>query len=179
MTTTTDSKIRPIVWVMGLTPFVAIAAVGVYLLVPDRRPVAHHPVAATPASVEPPAPVAAQPVPSPTPLPVAALPSALAALPTAAPSGSADDRKDIDALLARPPGSEQWTLEQKNAYRAQLAHDLRGRERQLAWDVAAAHRSGDRATEQAKTETLAYVQRTREVLETQLPAPATDAGVAD
>ena len=182
MTTRTDSKIRPVVWVMGLPPFVAIAAVGAYLLVPDRRPAAQRPTTESPASLVR-APVATEsspPPPQPPPLPLpAALPSALAALSSAAPSGSADDRNDIDALLARPPGSEQWTVDQKNAYRAQLAHELRGRERQLQWDIAAAHRSGDKAEEQAKTETLAYVQRTREVLEAQLPALPTDAGAVD
>ncbi len=75
-------------------------------------------------------------------------------------------------------------MDQKNAYRAQLAQDLRRRERQLGWDIAAAHRSGDKATEQAKTETLAHVQQAREVLEAPLPAssgaaPPGDAGPAE
>ena len=64
------------------------------------------------------------------------------------------------------------------------SQDLRKRERQLEWDIAAAHRSRDKATEQAKIETLDYVRRRREVLEGPLPAPSsvpppTDAGLAD
>jgi hypothetical protein len=183
MVTRTDSKVRPIVWVMGLTPFVAVAAVGVYLLQPGQKPAALHPTAAIPGSAQPPAPVATEPAPPPQPLPVA-LPSALAALPSAAPSGSANERREIDALLVRPPGSEQWTVDQRTAYRAQLAQELQRRERKLGWDIAAAHRSRDKATEQAKTETLAYVQRMGAVLEAPLPAasgaaPPGDAGLAD
>jgi hypothetical protein len=80
----------------------------------------------------------------------------------------------------RPPGSEQWTLEQKNVYRAQLLQDLQGHERKLEREISIAHRSGDKATEQAKKETLAYVQRMDEVLEAPLsPAPPTDAGLAE
>ena len=185
MVTRTDSKVRPIVWLMGLTPFVAVAAVGVYLLQPGQKPAALRPTAAIPGSVQPPAPVATEPAPPPPPQPLrVALPSALAALPSAAPSGSADERREIDALLVRPPGSEQWTVDQRNAYRAELAQELRRRERKLGWDIAAAHRSRDKATEQAKTETLAYVQRMGEVLEAPLPpasgaAPPGDAGLAD
>ncbi len=182
MSTQTDGKIRPIVWLMGLTPMVVVAVVFVYLLSPGNRPAPLRPTAASAGSSEPPSPSATELAPPPPSVPVApplALPSVLAALPSAAPSGPADERRDIDALLVRPPGSEQWNVDQKNAYRAQLAHELRGRERQLEWDIAAAHRSRDKATEQAKTETLAYVQRTREVLEAQLPVLPTDAGLAD
>jgi uncharacterized protein YkwD len=179
MTTRTDGKIRPIVWLMGLAPFVVVAAVFAYLLLPDKKPMAQRPAAATAPPVEPLAPAALPQAPPPI-----ALPSAASALPSAAPSGTADERAEIDALLVRPPGSEQWTVDQKNAYRAQLSQDLRGRERKLEWDIAAAHRSRDRATEQAKTETLAHLRQVREVLEGPLPAPSgaalpADAGLAD
>ena len=181
---TTDGKIRPIVWLMGLTPFVVVAAAFAYLLLPDKKPAPQHPTVTAPASFEPAAPVAMDPAPPPQVLPVA-LPSAVAALPSAPPSSSPlDERREIDALLVRPPGSEQWTVDQRNAYRAELAQELRRRERKLGWDIAAAHRSRDKATEQAKTETLAYVQRMGEVLEAPLPpasgaAPPGDAGLAD
>ena len=170
MTANTDSKIRPVVWLMGLGPFVVVVAVGVYLLLPGKKP-APRPITAVQASVESPPRVATEPTPL-APPQSAALPSALAALPGAAPSGSADERGEIDALLVRPPGSEQWTLDQKNAHRAQLDQELRRRQRQLEWDIAAAHRSGDKATEHAKTETLAHVQQLREVLEAPIPAPS-------
>jgi hypothetical protein len=185
MSTTSDSKIRPIVWLMGLSPFVVVAAIFVVLLRPEKRPAKERPAATTvtPPSAEVPAPVAAPlapPTPAASPPPPVPFASALAALGGPAPSGSADERKEIDALMVRPPGSEQWTLEQKNVYRAQLLQDLQGRERKLEREISIAHRSGDKATEQAKKETLAYVQRMDEVLEAPLsPAPPTDAGLAD
>jgi hypothetical protein len=178
MSTRTDGKIRPIVWLLGLTPFVVMAAVGVYLLTPGKPQAVQHATAAPTDSVEPPTPVAvASALPS-AQLPIA-IASTLAALPSAAPAGSGDDRRDIDALLVRPPGSEQWTVEQKNAYRAQLSQDLRRRERDLQWEIAAAHRSGDKAKEQSKTETLDYVRRMREVLEAPLTAPSAAPPPAD
>lgn len=180
MPTRTDGRIRPIVWLLGLTPFVAIAAVGAYLLMPDTQGPARRPTASSPDPAEPRAPVASESAPPPAPLPVV-LPSAVAALPSAAPSGStsADERRAIDALMARPPGSDQWSDEQKNAYRAQLAHELRSRERNLEWEVAAARRSGDKAREQSETETLDYVRRLREVLETPVATPSGAASPAD
>ncbi len=178
----TDTKIRPIVWLMGLTPFVAVAAIFVYLLQPDKKPVALRPTALVAASPESQAPVVPAPLPSPTPSPLpqpVAIPSMVAALPSAAPSGSADERAEIDALLARPPGSEQWTVDQKNAYRAQVAHELRSRERKLEWEIAAAHRARDSAKEQAETDTLAYARRMGDVLAAPINPPSSDAGLAD
>ena len=81
--------------------------------------------------------------------------------------------------MARPPGSEQWTLEQKNAYREQLSRQLRTRERDLEWKIAAARRSGDKAKEQSKTETLDYVRRLRETLEAPLTTPSAAPPPAD
>jgi hypothetical protein len=130
-----------------------------------------HLTPATAESVEPPAPVAVASAPPSAQLPIA-IASTLAALPSAPPASSGDDRQEIDALMARPPGSEQWTLEQKNAYREQLSRQLRTRERDLEWKIAAARRSGDKAKEQSKTETLDYVRRLRETLEAPLTAPS-------
>ncbi len=167
----TDGKIRPIVWLLGLTPFVVMAAIGVYLLTPSKPQASQRPTAAATEPVEPAKAVAVESALPSAQSPIA-IASTLAALPSAAPAGSGDDRRDVDALLARPPGSEQWTAEQKTAYRAQLSRDLRRRERDLQWEIAAAHRSGDKAKEQSKTETLDYVRRMREVLDAPLAAPS-------
>jgi hypothetical protein len=69
-------------------------------------------------------------------------------------------------------------VEQKNAYRASLADEMRVRERNLEAEIAAAHRSGDTATEQAKTATLEYLRKRREALESPLRvgAASEDAG---
>ena len=187
MSTTTDSKIRPIVWLMGLTPFVVVAAVVAYLLQPDKKQARQRPTLATvtPPTVEVPAVVSAPlapPTPTPTPTPAVAIGkiTRMTALAAPAPSGSADERQEIDGLMVCPPGSEQWTLEQKNVYRAQLLQDLQGRERKIEREISIAHRSGDKATEQAKKETLAYVQRMDEVLAAPLSPPLpTDAGLAE
>jgi hypothetical protein len=189
MPPTTDARIRPIVWLLGLTPFVLVIAIGVYLLAPGEHAPARRSTVA-PAPTESPASMAsmaadpAAPAVPPPATPPVALASAAAAPPSAAPAGSADERREIDALLVRPPGSEQWTDEQKIAHRAQVAQELRRRERDLEWDIAAAHRSGDTARERAKADTLDHVRRLREALEAPLQAPSgaplpADAGATD
>jgi hypothetical protein len=164
MAMTTPGKIRPLVWLLGLGPFVLIAALGTYLLIPGKPQAVQHPTATPTESVEAPTPVAMESAPPPAPLPIA-IASTLAALPSAAPAGSSDDRRAIDALLVRPPGSDQWTTEQKDAYRAQLSQRLRTRERDLEWQIAAARRTGDKAKEQSKIETLEYLRRLRDTLD--------------
>ncbi len=178
MSTTTHGKIRPIVWLLGLAPFVLIAALGTYLLIPGKPQAVQHPTAAPTESVEAPTPVAVESAPPPAPLPIA-IASIPVALPSAAPAGSGDDRRDIDALLVRPPGSDQWTTEQKDAYRAQLSRRLRTRERDLEWQIAAARRTGDKAKEQSKLETLDYLRRMREVLDVPLDVPSASSPPAD
>ncbi len=178
MSTRTDGRIRPLVWLLGLAPFVLIAALGTYVLIPGKPQAVQHPTAAAPQSVEPPAPVAAESAPPPAPLPIA-IASTPAALPSAAPAGSSDDRRAIDALLVRPPGSDQWTTEQKDAYRAQLSQRLRTRERDLEWQIAAARRTGDKAKEQSKIDTLEYLRRLRDTLETPLTTPSAAPSPAD
>ena len=172
MSTRTDGRIRPIVWLLGLAPLVVIAALGAYLLIPEKPRPAQRATPVASASMEPPAPVAVEP-PLPSVPPPIAIASTLAALPSAAPASSSDERREIDALLVRPPGSDQWTLEQKNAYREQLSRQLKTRERDLEWKIAAARRSGDKAKEQSKLETLDYLRRVRDTLETPLAAPST------
>jgi hypothetical protein len=167
-----DQKIRLRVWAVSLTPIIAIGVLGVYLMT-EKKPVARRadPATAAPATAEEtetPALVSAAP-PTPPPPPVTAQSSARAAAPTTpaapSPSSSAEALREIDGLLQRPPDSAQWTPDQKNAYRAKLIDELSVRQRKLEREIAAAHRSGDTATEQTATATLDYLRRRREVLE--------------
>jgi hypothetical protein len=183
-----DDTIRPRVWVALALPILAGALVVVYFAMGDRKPSRRAAPIPTAEAVDVPAPTAAPPPAAPqassTPAAtVSATGSTLVTLPSArtAAASSADAIREIDALLARPPDSGQWTAEQKNAYRSKLIDDLNGRERILEREIAAAHRSGDKATEQTKTATLDYARRSREVLESSLHGapgapPATDAG---
>ena len=68
-------------------------------------------------------------------------------------------------MFALPPGSEQWSDEQKKAYRVKTFEDLDKRERTLQSEIAAAKRSGDRETEQRKTATLSYLRQKRAEVE--------------
>jgi len=171
MSPTTHGKIRPIVWLLGLGPFVLIAALGTYLLLPGKPQAVRHPTEAPSESAEPPTPVVVQSAPPSAQMPIV-IASTPVAPPSAAPAGSSDDRREIDALLVRPPGSDQWTTEQKDAYRAQLSQRLRTRERDLEWRIAAARRSGNTAKEQSELDTLDYLRRMRDVLDVPLPEPS-------
>jgi len=172
-------KIRLKFWLMCLTPVVAIAVLGVYLMT-EKRPAPRRPAPTTAEESETAAPASVA-LPTPQAPPVAAQ-SARPAAPTPAgpsPSTSAEALREIDALLVRPPDSAQWTPDQKNAYRAKLVDELTARQRTLEREIAAAHRSGDTATEQTRTATLDYLRRRREVLEAAIASPPPGAAIAD
>lgn len=170
-----DQKIRLRVWLVSLAPIVAVAATGVYLMA-DKKPAARHAVQAIADETATPAPVPVPAPQAPQAGPVAA-PSERAATTVVAPSPSASDAalREIDVLLARPPDSGRWTLNQKNAYRAKLVDELQRRQRTLEREIALAHRSGDTATEQTKTATLDYLRRHREALEGAMASPPPEA----
>jgi type IV secretory pathway VirB10-like protein len=174
-----DHKIRLRVWLLCLIPIVAIGVLGVYL-VAEKKPAARRTAPATAEETETPAPVSVAP-PTPQAPPVPAQ-SARAAAPTPAapsPSTSAEALREIDQLLVRPPDSGQWTPDQKNAYRAKLIDELTVRQHRLEHEIAAAHRSGDTATEQTRTATLDYLRRRREVLEAAVGSPPGEGAAAD
>ncbi|HEY3816991.1 MAG TPA: hypothetical protein VGL81_07470 [Polyangiaceae bacterium] len=183
MTGNGNEKIRPRVWLAGLAPIVVVAlGVAAYLSMAGKKPAERHAVAtADEVETAAPAAVPAPPAPQPSPWTPPSAPAAVPTAPLPSPSTSADAFREIDALLARPPNSGDWTLEQKNAYRSKLANDLLVRERSLEREVAAAHRARDTATEQTKTATLDYLRRRREALEAQVrgtpdATPSPDAG---
>ncbi|MGD0528988.1 MAG: hypothetical protein ABSE49_27870 [Polyangiaceae bacterium] len=74
---------------------------------------------------------------------------------------------ELDAL-ARPRGSEQWTAEQKLAYRQRVFDDLDSKERSLEREIASARRSGDLTAFREKTDTLAYLRARRAQVEEML-----------
>ena len=174
-----DSRIRLRFWLVGLIPIVAIGVLGAYWMA-EKKPATRR---TAPASAEEiaatPAPASAAP-PTPQATSVAATNARAAPPVPAAPglSSSAEALREIDALLVRPPDSGQWTPEQKNTYRAKLVDELAVRQRTLEREIAAAHRSGDTATEQTRTATLDYLRRRREVLEAAIASPP-GGGAAD
>jgi len=172
-------KIRPWVWLAGLGPIVVVAGIAVYLLVPRDKPVARPATANEPAEQVSPAAAA---LPTPTFASSRPLPTTPPLVPVSAPAGSSSTLADppepipeLDPHALRPSGSEQWTAEQKNVYRQKFFDGLDTRERTLEKELAAAQRSGDKATEQKKRDTLSYLRQRRGEIERMLRASG-DAG---
>jgi hypothetical protein len=174
-------KIRPWVWLAGLGPIVVVAGIAVYLLLPRDKSVAR-PAPAT--ASEPADQVTTAAAALPTPTVASSRPPATAPMPVpvSAPAASSSTLADppepipeLDPHALRPSGSEQWTAEQKNVYRQKFFDGLDTRERTLEKEVAAAQRSGDKATEEKKRETLSYLRQRRGEIERMLRASG-DAG---
>jgi len=169
-------RIRLRVWLVGLGPLVVVLGAGIALVLGSgKKPVAKTGVAATePASaaaaapdttgalptpvVSMPAPVVPAPPASVPPIVAAAASSLLLAGPPPEPI------PELDAL-SRPAGSDQWTVEQKLAYRQQVFQSLDAKELSLVQEIARARRRGDTQTLQEKQETLEYLRARRGSIE--------------
>lgn len=180
-----SQRIRMRVWLLGLSPFAAVAVVLALVFMQRGAPRATRPVAAGSAeAVEPTAPptptVMPLPVPTVAPTPSPAQPAPAVSVAATASSeslkaealvlGPAGDPPEpipeLDALLRPPPqGSQRWTPEEKEAYRRKLFDDLDARERTLERELAAAKRSGDKATADRKSATLSYLRAKRDALQ--------------
>lgn len=174
--------IRLRVWLLGLSPFVVLAAILALVFAQRGAPRATSALASsTPerealpsgaALVVPPPPL---PVPSPSsasPQPTMAVAAASSASvsPDAVELGPIGDPPEplpeIDALLRPPPPeSKDWSPEQKEAYRRKVFDDVDARERTLERELAAARRSGDRVTADRKSATLSYLRAKRDAIQ--------------
>lgn len=167
-------KIRFRVWLLGLGPVVLIVAVLVALFVGSGGKPASHAVAVVdtePSSGAQPASASSAPYPAQA-VSVAAIPQPPSPPPTmpaiVAPAASSvllqgpppEPIPELDAL-ARPKGSEQWTVEQKLAYREQALQALDAKERSLQQEVDVARRRGDSQAVQEKQATLDYLRARR------------------
>lgn len=168
--------IRLRVWLLALGPVVVVLGAAIALFVGSgKKPVAKtglavsEPPSAAAASpdttgalptpvVSVAAPVVPPPPAPPTPIVAAAASSLILAGPPPEPI------PELDAL-ARPPGSEQWTTEQKLAYREQVFHSLDAKERSLEQEIALARRRGDTQALQEKQATLDYLRARRAEVE--------------
>ncbi len=175
-------KIRLWVWLAGLGPIVVVAGVAVYLLVPHDKPGARSASATASEPADQGTPTAALPTPTFASSPLPPTAPRPVPMPTSAPAASSSTLEDppepipeLDPHALRPSGSEQWTAEQKNVYRQKFFDGLDTRERTLEKELAAAQRSGDKATEQKKRETLSYLRQRRGEIERMLRASG-DAG---
>jgi hypothetical protein len=165
-------RIRLRVWLLGLGPVVVIAGVLVALFAGfGKKPAPRAVVASDPAPTVQAAAVTGS-APSVQPTPVQA-PAAAAAPPPSVPPIIAaaasslilagpppEPIPELDAL-ARPKGSEQWTPEQKLAYREQAFQALDAKERSLEQEIAVAKRRGDTDAAQEKQATLDYLRARR------------------
>jgi len=164
-------EIRLRVWLIGTVPVLVLVGVVVLLVAPPGK----GKPTATPAPVSAgetaePVPFAAAPPPRtvmPTPAPPPPTPPAVVpvAVATAAANASGEKAAPPEPIpeldeLSPPRGSEQWTPDEKRAYREKVFDHIRGRERLLERELAGAQRSGDAKTAQEKMATLAYL-RTR------------------
>lgn len=162
--------IRVRAWLLGGVPIVVVVGVVVALLVGSSKKTAPR---AGLAATEPPAsavPTIAPTVPLPPPRATPALPqpppssvppivaAAAASLLLAGPPP--EPIPELDAL-ARPPGSDQWTTEQKLAYRDKALQALDAKDQSLQQEIALARRRGDTQALQEKQQTLDYLRARR------------------
>jgi hypothetical protein len=148
---------------------VVVGAAVALLIGFGKKPAARGGVA---ASESPPSAAAAPETPATMPIPIAStpvappLPSSVPPIVAAAASSlilrgpPPEPIPELDALN-RPKGSEQWTTEQKLAYREQAFQALDAKERSLEQEVAVARRRGDTQAVQEKQATLDYLRARR------------------
>lgn len=165
--------IRLRVWLLSLSPFllVAVAAGAVWLAWPTKPERARH--AAEPES---PATTAEREPPSAQPTVVATAPATMSSPPPpVAPSVSVaaaavrpeasmfaappEPIPELAAISSRPSGSEQWSPDEKQAYRDRVMASLDDRQRILERELATARRAGDSDTAARKEATLEYLRR--------------------
>ncbi len=165
-------RIRLHVWLLALGPIVVVAGVLVALFVGSgKKPASRAVVATDPAptvqaaaDTSPAFPMQATPiqVPGPNPAPPPSVPAIVAAaassLILAGPPP--EPIPELDALV-RPKGSEQWTTEQKLAYREQAFRALDAKEQSLEQEIAVAKRRGDTDAVREKQATLDYLRARR------------------
>lgn len=165
-------RIRLRVWLLGLGPIVIVAGVLVALFAGSgkrsspRGPVAADPGPSAQAAADTIAPNAPLPTPSvsamaPSPQPTSLPPIVAAAASSLILAGPPPEPiPELDALN-RPPGSEQWTTDQKVAYREKAFAALDAKERSLQQEIAVAQRRGDSQAVQEKQATLDYLRARR------------------
>lgn len=166
-------KIRLRVWLLGVGPVVVVGGAVVALFLgtgskPRARggAAASEPPASAAAASDTPAPVlgptASSVVTAAPPPPPASVPPVVAAAASSLllRGPPPEPIPELDAL-ARPKGSEQWTNEQKLAYREQAFQALDAKERSLEQEVALAKRRGDTEAVQEKQATLDYLRARR------------------
>jgi len=164
-------RIRPGVWLAGLVPIVLVVGIVVAVVAVPRKKQVAAPAAQTTepgpsappevAALAPGATGTAQPPPSRAP-PSTAAPSPPPVSSAVLLSGPPPEPiPELDALYTRPKGSDQWTAEQKLAYREKLLKDLDGKERSLRSEIAHARSTGDAAAEKEKAATLSYLRARR------------------
>jgi len=182
-------EIRLRVWLIGTVPVLVLVGVVVLLVAPPgkgKRTATPVPVSAgetaepVPFAAAPP-PQTVMPTPPPPPPPPAVVPVAVATGGANTFGEKALPPEPIPELdeLTPPRGSEQWTPDEKRAYREKVFDHIRGRERSLDREVAAAQRSGDAKTAQQKMATLSYLRARRVALEKAIAeqqAQAVDSG---
>lgn len=165
-------RIRLRAWLLGLGPVVVVAVVLVVLFTGlGKKPAPRAVVASDPGPTAQAAATASLAAPSQT-IPVQASAATFAPLPSVPPIVAAaasslilagpppEPIPELDAL-ARPKGSEQWTTEQKLAYREQAFQALDAKERSLEQEIAVAKRRGDTDALQEKQATLDYLRARR------------------
>lgn len=164
-------SIRLRVWLLGLGPVVLVGGVLAVLFVGSgkkpapRAGAAVDPMPSAQAVADTVAPLPPQPVPTvataPLPPPSSLPPIVAAAASSLLLAGPPPEPiPELDAL-SRPPGSEQWTVEQKLAYREKAFQALDDKERSLQQEIALAQRRGDSQALQEKQATLDYLRARR------------------
>jgi len=140
------------------------------------RPRDEPPPSATAAALPPPEVVPADPRPPPSaPAPSAppAAPSPVASAPAAPPEDAGPRPEKIPELAAfssrLPPDADEWTPEQKQAYRDRLFQRLEERERALEREVAFAESRQDEEALATKRATLAYLRAEKAKLDRKAP----------
>jgi hypothetical protein len=164
-------RIRFRAWLLGLGPVVLVVGILVALYIGSgKKPAPRAGAAASEPAPNPPETstvVPTQPVAVPAaPPPPASIPPIVAAaassLILAGPPP--EPIAELDAFM-RPKGSEQWTNEEKLAFRDQAFKALDAKDRSLVQEIAVARRRGDSQAVQEKQATLDYLRARRAQLD--------------
>jgi hypothetical protein len=157
-----SDRIRFRAWLLGLGPIVVIVGVLVALFVGSgNKPAPHAAAVASDPAPSPPettTAVPAQSVAVPAPPPPASIPPVVAAAASSINLAGPPPEPipELDAFW-RPKGSEQWTAEQKQAFREQAFKALDAKQISLEQEVRRARRRGDTQAAQEKQATLDYL----------------------
>jgi hypothetical protein len=153
-------RIRFRAWLLGLGPVVVVVGVLVALFAGSSKKPA--PLAiATSSEPAPSAPeVVAATVAAPSVAVPAAPPAPSVAAPTVPSVVAPEPIPELDAFW-RAKGSEQWTTEQRVAFREQAYRALDAKELSLVQEIARARRRGDTQTVEQKQATLDFLRARR------------------